>query len=67
LAQKALDARTGRRHRIVAVLQGGYVLAIAQQDPGPFDDARAGVLKLLRTAEPATPNRKNANKNAKRK
>lgn len=37
---------------LMAVLQGGYVLAIAQQDPGPFDDARAGALALLRAAAP---------------
>ena len=46
-------------HTLMAVLQGGYVLAIAQQDPGPFDDARAGALDLLRAAAPATRNRKN--------
>ncbi|MEV7984134.1 TetR/AcrR family transcriptional regulator [Micromonospora sp. NPDC085948] len=38
---------------LMAVLQGGYVLAIAQQDPGPFDDAREGALSLLRAAAPA--------------
>ncbi|WP_040795791.1 TetR/AcrR family transcriptional regulator [Nocardia higoensis] len=37
-------------HTLMAVLQGGYVLAIAQQDPGPFDAARAGALDLLRAA-----------------
>ncbi|MEV6349665.1 TetR/AcrR family transcriptional regulator [Actinoplanes sp. NPDC051851] len=37
-------------HTLMAVLQGGYVLAIAQQDPGPFDDARSGALDLLRAA-----------------
>ncbi|WP_425718497.1 TetR/AcrR family transcriptional regulator [Micromonospora sp. DT233] len=42
-------------HTLMAVLQGGYVLAIAQQDPGPFDAARAGVLSLLRAAAPAPP------------
>ncbi|GGK81488.1 TetR/AcrR family transcriptional regulator [Mangrovihabitans endophyticus] len=42
-------------HTLMAVLQGGYVLAIAQQDPGPFDDARAGALSLLRAAAPSTP------------
>lgn len=42
-------------HTLMAVLQGGYVLAIAQQDPGPFDDARAGALDLLRAAAPAMP------------
>lgn len=41
-------------HTLMAVLQGGYVLAIAQQDPGPFDDARAGVLDLLRAAAPTS-------------
>ncbi|TCB98376.1 TetR family transcriptional regulator [Micromonospora zingiberis] len=41
-------------HTLMAVLQGGYVLAIAQQDPGPFDAARTGVLELLRAAAPAT-------------
>jgi hypothetical protein len=44
-------------HTLMAVLQGGYVLAIAQQDPGPFDDARAGALALLRAAAPSLPNR----------
>lgn len=39
-------------HTLMAVLQGGYVLAIARQDPSPFDDARAGVLDLLRAAAP---------------
>ncbi|WP_460946562.1 TetR/AcrR family transcriptional regulator [Okibacterium endophyticum] len=39
-------------HTLMAVLQGGYVLAIAQQDPGPFDDARAGAIDLLRAAAP---------------
>ncbi len=37
-------------HTLMAVLQGGYVLAIAQQDPAPFDDARQGALDLLRAA-----------------
>jgi TetR/AcrR family transcriptional regulator, transcriptional repressor for nem operon len=41
-------------HTLMAVLQGGYVLAIAQQDQGPFDDARSGALALLRAAAPAT-------------
>src|SRR3954470_19930688 len=39
-------------HTLMAVLQGGYVIAIAQQDPGPFDDAHAGALDLLRAAAP---------------
>ncbi len=43
-------------HTLMAVLQGGYVLAIAQQDPGPFDEARAGALDLLRAAAPSVPN-----------
>ncbi|MGI5149629.1 hypothetical protein ACQEVC_25390 [Plantactinospora sp. CA-294935] len=34
-------------------------LAIAQQDPGPFDDARAGALDVFRAAAPSTPNDKN--------
>jgi AcrR family transcriptional regulator len=42
-------------HTLMAVLQGGYVLAIAQQDPGPFDHARAGALDLLRAAAPTAP------------
>lgn len=37
-------------HTLMAVLQGGYVLAIAQQDPGPFDAARAGALDLLKAS-----------------
>jgi AcrR family transcriptional regulator len=45
-------------HTLMAVLQGGYVLAIAQQDPGPFDDARAGALDLLRAAAPSTSDRR---------
>jgi AcrR family transcriptional regulator len=47
-------------HTLMAVLQGGYVLAIAQQDPGLFDDARAGALDLLRATAPATPKAKKA-------
>ncbi|MEV4623915.1 TetR/AcrR family transcriptional regulator [Asanoa sp. NPDC049573] len=43
-------------HMLMAVLQGGYVLAIAQQDPRPFDDARAGALALLRAAAPQPEN-----------
>lgn len=39
-------------HTLMAVLQGGYVLAIAQQDVGPFDEARAGAMDLLRAAAP---------------
>jgi AcrR family transcriptional regulator len=40
-------------HTLMATLQGGYVLAIAQQSRGPFDDAVAGVLDLLKAAAPA--------------
>lgn len=40
-------------YTLMAVLQGGYVLAIAQQDQGPFDEARAGALDLLRAAAPS--------------
>jgi TetR/AcrR family transcriptional repressor of nem operon len=43
----------------MAVLQGGYVLAIAQQDPAPFEDACAGAIDLLRAAAPAAANVKN--------
>ena len=50
-------------HTLMAVLQGGYVLAIAQQDPGLFDDARTGALDLLRASAPVpnhhTNNRRN--------
>ncbi len=46
-------------HLLAATIQGGYVLAIAAQDPAPFDDARAGALDLLRASaphhEPAAP------------
>lgn len=45
-------------HTLMAVLQGGYVLAMARQDPGPFEDARAGALDLLRAAAPVTTNGK---------
>lgn len=37
---------------LTATIQGGYVLAIAAQDPRPFDDARAAALDLLRAASP---------------
>lgn len=43
-------------HTLMAVLQGGYVLAIAQQDQGPFEAARAGALGLLRAAAPDASN-----------
>jgi len=39
---------------LTATIQGGYVLAIAQQDRRPFDEARAGALDLLRAAAPRT-------------
>lgn len=42
-------------HTLMAVIQGGYVLALAQQDPGPFEDARTGALDLLRAAAPPDP------------
>lgn len=35
-----------------ATIQGGYVLAIAAQDPAPFEEARAGALDLLRAVAP---------------
>lgn len=38
---------------LMAVLQGGYVLAMARQDPAPFESARRGALALLRTAASA--------------
>ena len=37
---------------LMAVLQGGYVLAIAQQDPAPFENACAGAVELLHAAVP---------------
>jgi len=46
-------------YTLMAVLQGGYVLAIARQDPGPFNDALAGALDLLRAAAPSTSDRSN--------
>jgi TetR/AcrR family transcriptional regulator, transcriptional repressor for nem operon len=42
-------------HTLMAVLQGGYVLAIAQQDPAPFDDACSGAVDLLRAAAAPKP------------
>jgi TetR/AcrR family transcriptional regulator, transcriptional repressor for nem operon len=41
---------------LMAVIQGGYVLAIAQQDPAPFVDACTGAVDLLRAAAPRTGN-----------
>lgn len=50
-----LPAGTGP-HRlattVVAVVQGGYVLARAQQDPAPLDAAIEGAVALLRNAAP---------------
>lgn len=46
-------------HTLMAVVQGGYVLAIAQQDSAPFEDACAGALDLLRASAPSTPKAKN--------
>lgn len=46
-------------HTLMAVLQGGYVLAIAQQDAAPFADACAGAIDLLHAAAPSTPNASN--------
>lgn len=43
-------------YTLMAVLQGGYVLAIAQQDSAPFEDACAGAIDLLHAAAPSTPN-----------
>ncbi|MFT4109501.1 TetR/AcrR family transcriptional regulator [Propionicimonas sp.] len=40
-------------HLLSATIQGGYVLSIAAQDPGPSEDARAGALELLRASAPA--------------
>jgi len=37
-------------HTLMAVLQGGYVLAIAQQDTVPFEAACAGAVDLLKAA-----------------
>jgi TetR/AcrR family transcriptional repressor of nem operon len=39
-------------HTLMAVLQGGYVLAIAHQDPAAFEDACSGAVELLRAAAP---------------
>ena len=35
---------------MVAVVQGGYVLAMAEQDRAPYDEACQGALELLRVA-----------------
>jgi TetR/AcrR family transcriptional regulator, transcriptional repressor for nem operon len=48
---------------LMAVLQGGYVLAIAQQDPGPFEAARTGAISLLRAAAPASTSHQNHRRN----
>jgi TetR/AcrR family transcriptional repressor of nem operon len=42
-------------HVVGAAIQGGSVLAIAEQDIAPFEQARAGVMDLLRAASPAPP------------
>lgn len=42
-------------HLLAATIQGGYVLAIAAQDPLPFENARAGALDLLRASSPNHP------------
>ncbi|KAA1399835.1 TetR/AcrR family transcriptional regulator [Aeromicrobium ginsengisoli] len=39
---------------LMSVIQGGYVLAIAQQDPAPFEQACAGAIDLLHAAAPST-------------
>ncbi len=40
-------------YMLAATIQGGYVLAIAAQDPRPFEHARAGALELLRASSPS--------------
>jgi TetR/AcrR family transcriptional repressor of nem operon len=63
--REAIDARELRddidperlAHTLMAILQGGYVLAIAQRDPQPDVDARAGALDLLRAATPPADDR----------
>ena len=40
-------------HTLMAVIQGGYVIAIAQQDPAPFAAACRGAIDLLHAAAPA--------------
>lgn len=55
LAQGELDDRLDPDRLawlMTATIQGGYVLAIAAQDPLPFDEARAGLLDLLRASAP---------------
>ncbi len=39
-------------HTLMAILQGGYVLAIAEQDPGALESACAGALDLLHASQP---------------
>ena len=39
---------------MVAVVQGGYVLAMAEQDRAPYDAACQGALELLRVAAGTT-------------
>ncbi|MDN6618286.1 MAG: TetR/AcrR family transcriptional regulator [Corynebacterium variabile] len=49
------DVDAGRiAHLMTATIQGGYVLAIAAQDPGPFNEARRGALDLLNAVSRAT-------------
>ena len=40
---------------LAATIQGGYVLAIAAQDPAPSVEARAGALELLRACAATRP------------
>lgn len=39
-------------HTLMAVIQGGYVLAMAQRDPAPFNAAIQGAIALLRASGP---------------
>lgn len=39
-------------YTLMATLQGGHVLAIAEQDPAPFEAACAGALDLLHASRP---------------
>lgn len=63
VVQEAIDAGELRgdvdpdqlAYTLMATLQGGYVVAIAQQDRAPYDAAIAGVLSLLRAAAPEPP------------
>ncbi|WP_367129485.1 TetR/AcrR family transcriptional regulator [Saccharothrix sp. HUAS TT1] len=53
--EPAPDPRTTAA-TVVAVLQGGYVLARAAGSTAPFDEAVTGVLSLLDAHRPPTPN-----------